>query len=80
MTLREKLLAVIDAYQAGHGLTATTVSKRLFDNTRKLSDMRRSDCPADMTTAGWERAMLQMSRTWPEGTAWPSSVSRPASQ
>jgi hypothetical protein len=42
MTLREQFLVVAAVYQSGHGLTATTLSKRLFGNTRKLADLRRT--------------------------------------
>lgn len=74
MTLREQLVAVADAYQAGHGLTETTVSKRFFDNSKRLGRVRAG---GDVTTITFERALQAMSEWWPAGVAWPAQVKRP---
>lgn len=75
MTLREQLVAVADAYQAGHGLNETTLSKRLFGNTKRLGEIRRAG--GDVQTQTFERAMLDMSGQWPAGAVWPAQVARP---
>jgi hypothetical protein len=68
------LLTLSDAYQAATGVPETTVSHRLFNDTKKLALMRVG---ADITVGRFNHALLWFSANWPEGCDWPDGVARP---
>lgn len=68
------LLTLSDAYQAATGVPETTVSHRLFGDTKKLAGMRGG---ADITVGRFNHALVWFSANWPEGTDWPDNVARP---
>lgn len=68
------LLQVVDAYRAATGLPDTTVSNRIFADTKKIANLRNG---ADLYTARFNHAMRWFAANWPERAAWPTGVLRP---
>ncbi|RUV08003.1 hypothetical protein EOA79_02465 [Mesorhizobium sp. M1A.F.Ca.IN.020.03.2.1] len=69
------LLAIVDAYRAATGVEDTTVSHRVFDDSKKIDAMRRG---GDITLGRFNSAVLWFSENWPEGAEWPLAIARPA--
>ena len=69
------LLAIVDAYRAATGVEDTTVSHRVFSDSKKIEAMRTG---ADITLGRFNSAVLWFSENWPEGAEWPADVARPA--
>ena len=69
------LLSVTDAYKSALGIEDTTVSARVFNDSKKLTALRTG---ADITVGRYNGAMHWFSANWPEGAVWPASVARPA--
>jgi hypothetical protein len=68
------LIAVIDAYAAATGERDTTISYRVFTDSKKVAALRGS---ASITTARYIVSMQWLSDHWPDGAVWPLSVDRP---
>lgn len=68
------LLRVADAYKASTGVEDTTVSNRVFADTKKIGAMRNG---ADITIGRFNAALHWFSTNWPEGAEWPTDVPRP---
>lgn len=68
------LLQVVDAYRAATGVPDTTISNRLFADTKKIANLRAG---ADLYTARFNHAMRWLDANWPEGAVWPAGVVRP---
>jgi hypothetical protein len=75
MITEAHLLAVIDAYAGATGASDTTISSRVFDDSKKLGALRRG---ASVTLRRANDALQWLSENWPEGAVWPSEISRPA--
>ena len=73
-----EFLTVAKTFMEGHGLTIHQASKRLFDNTRKLSYLKRSRNAEELDPRMARNLIQTMSRSWPAGTDWPENVVRPA--
>lgn len=70
----ENLLAVARAYAEIEGVPLTTVSFRVFDDSKKLAAIGGK---ADIGVRRFERAMQWFSDNWPNGD-WPAEVPRPS--
>ena len=70
----QRLLAVIDAYETGDPIKDTTLSFRVFGDSKTIGLLRGG---ADITTGRLQRAMEWLSDHWPENGAWPDDVHRP---
>lgn len=68
-------LSVFDAYVASTKLSPATVSRHLLGRGSRIADLRAG---GDIGVQTLERALLDLSSSWPEGAAWPADVSRPA--
>lgn len=68
------LLSVADAYKSALSIEDTTVSARVFDDSKKLAALRDG---ADITVSRFNKAMHWFSDNWPDGAVWPKSVARP---
>ncbi|MFL5063433.1 MAG: hypothetical protein ACJ8FU_08380 [Xanthobacteraceae bacterium] len=77
MNGKEQLLALAAAYERATGLGTSTVSWRVFGDTKKLAAMR--DHGAGIQLDRYEKAMRWFSENWPGNADWPESVTRPAS-
>lgn len=73
MTGIDQLLVVAHAFGEAAELPETTVSWRVFGDTKKLPRLKAG---ADLQTRRLERAMRWFSTNWPEGHAWPDGVPR----
>lgn len=76
-TLLDRFQTTVAAFQAGHEITANTVSVRLFNDSRMLGRIKRSRNPNDISRALYDRSMAMMSADWPAGTDWPEGIDRP---
>ncbi|WP_378952188.1 hypothetical protein [Mesorhizobium sp. ANAO-SY3R2] len=69
------LLKVVDAYRVATGTSETTVSHRVFRDTKKVRQLREG---GDMQIGRFNEALVWFSSSWPEGAIWPADVERPA--
>ena len=69
------LLALCSEYGRAAGVEPSTVSWRVFGDTKKLQALAGS---ADIQVRRCERAVQWLSDHWPEGAEWPDDVERPA--
>lgn len=70
----DHLLLLARAYGAAHGLEPSTVSWRVFGDTKKLGAI---EAGGDIQVRRYERAMQWFAANWPAGTDWPTDVPRP---
>lgn len=68
------LISVADAYICATDLPDSTVSHRVFSDSKKLKALRSG---ADLTTSRFNSALIWFSKNWPDGGEWPDGVSRP---
>lgn len=74
MTLIAQLLSLANTYEAATGIGRTTLSWRVFSDTKKLQSLHDGK---DIQTKRLESAIAWFSANWPEGADWPESISRP---
>jgi hypothetical protein len=74
MSMLDSLLAVAKGYAVGAKVDLSTVSWRVFGDTKKLAAM---EAGADIQVRRLEKAMRWFSENWPEGAEWPAGVARP---
>lgn len=68
------LLKLADEYQRAAGVSDTTLSFRIFKDSKKLAALRSG---SDITTGRFNDALHYLSANWPDGAAWPNDVQRP---
>lgn len=73
----DKLLRTARVYADLQGLELSTVSWRIFEDTKKLAALEKG---ADIQVRRAERAMQWFSANWPDGAAWPAEVDRPSQE
>jgi hypothetical protein len=72
MISTDTLVAVADLFRtASGGMRETTLSHRMFGDSKKLSALRES---ADITVGRFNAAMCWMAAHWPEGHAVPDAL------
>lgn len=71
---KNALLELSDRFMAVTGLPETTVSHRVFGDTKKLSALRNG---ADLTTRRFNGALAWFQSNWPEGAVFPADLARP---
>lgn len=71
------LLTIADAYHVGAGTTDTTLSHRMFGDSKKLPALRVG---ADITVGRFNAAVRWLSQNWPDNASWPKNVDRPANE
>lgn len=69
------LLSVADAFQQALPVSDTTLSFRVFRDSKKLGALRAG---SDITTGRFNDAMAWFSENWPEHAVWPETIPRPA--
>ena len=77
MTSINDLLRVARAYGDAERIASSTVSWRVFGDTKKLAAL---EAGSDIQLGRWGRAMQWFSDNWPAGGDWPAGVARPAPQ
>ena len=71
----DHLIKLADAYKAACNLQDdTTVSYRVFGDSKKLGDMRRG---ADITTRRFNAAVEWFGKNWPEDSPRPAGLLTP---
>ncbi|MBI5111329.1 MAG: hypothetical protein HZA68_05055 [Rhodovulum sp.] len=70
----DQLLLLARAYGAAHGIEMSTVSWRVFGDTKKLGAIAAG---GDIQVRRFERALRWFAAHWPAETAWPPAVPRP---
>lgn len=76
MTYTERLLALIDHFSTATGMTREQVSYQIFRDQRRLG--RVADGKASITVRSFDGALAWLSGNWPDDTAWPDFIERPA--
>lgn len=74
MTGIDRLLALANAYAAAESIELSTVSWRVFGDTKKLAALVDG---GDIQIKRYERALIWFAENWPDGAHWPKVVSRP---
>lgn len=67
------LLSVADAYKAALGIEDTTVSARVFNDSKKLTALRSG---ADITVGRFNAAMRWFDENWPNDVDRPAFLPR----
>lgn len=68
------LLELFDEYQRATGLAESTISKRVFNDGKKLASLRADN---DISTKRFNVTFQWLSDNWPEGAKWPAKINRP---
>lgn len=68
------LLELADEYQRVVGVGDTTLSFRVFGDSKKLAALRAD---ADITTQRFNAAVTWFAVNWPDGAKWPRDIQRP---
>lgn len=68
------IIALADEYGRVEGIESSTVSWRVFGDTKKLAALKDG---ADLQTRRYAKALEWFSANWPAGAIWPPSVVRP---
>lgn len=76
MSAIDQLLILARAYGDAAGIERSTVSWRVFGDTKKLAAI---EAGADIQVRRQERAVAWFARNWPSGAEWPAGIPRPAS-
>lgn len=74
MKTAQDILTVATVYAEAQSLKLTTLSARVFDDSKKLAQIADG---ADITLARAGAALRWFSDRWPEGLAWPADIWRP---
>jgi len=69
------LIEAADAFCAARSVSLSTLSSRMFNDGGKLPGIKAG---AGITVARYNAALVWLSNNWPENTAWPAGVDRPA--
>jgi hypothetical protein len=72
----DRLLTIARVYGEAEGIKPTTVSSRVFADSKKLGAIMAG---GDINVGRYERAMQWFSDNWPENAVWPSDIPRPSS-
>jgi hypothetical protein len=75
MSRIDELVALAREYQRASKLDTSTVSWRIFGDTKKLQAIVDG---ADIQVRRYEKALLWLSSHWPTDAKWPASIERPA--
>lgn len=71
MITAQTLLTLVDRFLAVTGLPETTLSYRIFEDTKKIADLRRG---RDITLGRFGMAMRWLAENWPEGDDRPADL------
>lgn len=72
-----QLVTVARAYADAEKLDLTTVSWRLFGDSKKLRHLTQG---RDIQVRRHEQAMRWLSSNWPSDADWPADIARPPSE
>jgi hypothetical protein len=72
----DQLLELARAYAEAEGLELSTVSWRVFGDTKKFGAIETG---SDIQVRRYEKAVRWFSAHWPDRATWPSNIERPQS-
>lgn len=72
----DDLLTLIGRYCAADGCSEVTLSKRLFNDGKRIGNMRRKN--GDIGSRAFVKSVLWLSDNWPPKAVWPVEIPRPA--
>lgn len=72
----KQFFKLVEAYAELTGLAEATISKRLFNDQKRIS-MLRDDEGRDVGIRKVEKAVEWLSDNWPDGEKWPKDLPRP---
>ncbi len=75
MVTASDILRLAQIFAAATGVRLTTISSRIFDDSKKLSAIEGG---ADLTLTRAGAAMQWFSDNWPDSESWPDDIGRPA--
>jgi len=75
MDMVAQFLKLVDAYARATDLAESTVSSRLFNDGKRIGNLR--DKSGDIGILKIRDAIGWLSIHWPEGAAWPTEIPRP---
>jgi hypothetical protein len=67
------IIALADEYGRVEGIESSTVSWRVFGDTKKLDALRNG---ADLQTRRYAKALDWFAANWPVGAIWPTDIPR----
>ncbi|TDX65174.1 hypothetical protein EDE12_103147 [Methylosinus sp. sav-2] len=73
MATEHDLIALADAYAALTGASETTISSRVFGDSKKLAAVRRGK---DITLRRFNAAIGWFADNWPTDADWPLNIRR----
>jgi hypothetical protein len=73
MSQIEQILTLARAYASAEGVELSTVSWRVFGDTKKL---RALDEGGDLHTRRASAALAWFGENWPDGADWPQGIER----
>jgi hypothetical protein len=76
MATFDEFLELVAVYSEATGLSEATISGRLFNDGKRI-EMLRTDQDRDVGIKKVEKAIEQLSESWPDGKAWPRGIKRP---
>ncbi len=71
----DQVLTLADAFERHESIGDSTLSWRLFGDSKKLAAIRKG---ADLQSRRLEKALAWFAANWPAGRAWPRRIQRPA--
>jgi len=74
MITEQSFLSLVDAFGAAAGLEDSTISHRVFGDSKKITAIRNG---GSITLRRANDAIDYFAAHWPEGAAWPDGVCRP---
>jgi hypothetical protein len=77
MHTEHDLVRLADIYASAKELTETTVSSRVFADSKRLAAIRSGK---GITLRRFNDALRWFSANWPDGAEWPAGVARPVVQ
>lgn len=75
--MTNQLVIVADIWCAATGKSRARLSTLIFSSGRRLDAIAEG---SDLATRSFERALVWLSQTWPEGAVWPDDVARPVTE
>lgn len=75
MVTARDILALAEPFAVATNVPLTTVSSRVFDDSKKLAAI---DAGADLTLTRFARAVEWFAANWPDNAVWPVGVERPS--
>lgn len=77
MPTETDILSLAHAYCLAAGVPLSTVSARVFDDGKRLQQIREG---GGITLARYNKALCWFSANWPDNAVWPSHVERPLTE